>query len=120
MCLSFSHKENAWIIDSGCSHHMTGDKSNFTTLEPYDGGWVTFGNHKRKSKIIGLGTVGNQHLTIKNVYLVDGLTYNLLSVSKLCDTGYYVKFDTNGCYLVKSSNDEIIYTGIRDKNVYHL
>jgi hypothetical protein len=46
-----SHRENIWILDSGCSHHMTGFNSNFSSLEPYDGGTVTFGNNKRKSKI---------------------------------------------------------------------
>ena len=120
MCLITSHKENAWIIDSGCSHHMTGDKSNFKYLESYDGGSVTFGSNQRKSSIIGLGSVGNQNLTISDVYLVEGLNFNLLSVSKLCDAGYYIKFDKNACYLMKASNDKLIYTGERKKNVYYL
>jgi hypothetical protein len=30
-------KNDKWIIDSGCSHHMTGDKSKFITLTCYDG-----------------------------------------------------------------------------------
>ena len=120
MCLISSQKESAWIIDSGCSHHMTGDKSNFKFLEPYDGGTVTFGNNQRKSSIIGIGSIGNQHLTISNVYLVDGLDYNLLSVSKLCDSGYYAKFDLDACHIVRSSDNALIYTGKRKKNVYYL
>ena len=99
---------------------MTGDKSIFKLLEPYDGGTVTFGNDNRKSSIIGIGSIGNQHLTISNVYLVDGLDYNLLSVSKLCDSGYYAKFDANACHLVRSSDDALIYSGKRKKNVYYL
>ena len=37
-------KGDRWIIDSGCSHHMTGDKSKFQTLEYYKENCVKFGN----------------------------------------------------------------------------
>ena len=67
------HKESAWIVDSGC--YMTGDKSNFISLESYNGGTVTFGSNFRKSKIVGIGKVGNENLTIKDVYLVEGLNF---------------------------------------------
>lgn len=33
-----------WILDSGCSGHMTGDKNKFSELQEYDGGSVKFGN----------------------------------------------------------------------------
>lgn len=31
-------EKDEWVIDSGCSHHMTGDKSKFVSVEWYDGG----------------------------------------------------------------------------------
>ena len=102
-----TQKDKAWLLDSGCSHHMTGCRSNFITLEPYDGGLVTFGT--TKSKIIGIGKVGNQNLTISNVYFVNGLNFNLLSISQLCDAGYDVKFDSQACYLINSNTKQIIY-----------
>ena len=40
--ISYVNKSDRWIIDSGCSHHMTGDK-NFITLEYYNGNSVRFG-----------------------------------------------------------------------------
>jgi hypothetical protein len=42
----------AWIIDSGCTHHMTGNKINFKTLQQIDGGIATFGGNQ--GKIIGI------------------------------------------------------------------
>ena len=44
--ISHVSKNYTWIIDSGCSHHMTGDKTNFEHFEDYDGGSVRFGNNE--------------------------------------------------------------------------
>ena len=72
-----------WLLDSGCSRHMMGDKSNFLSLTAIDGGRVAFGNGKFE-KIIGIGKIGKSlSYSIDNVYLVDGLQHNLLSVSQI-------------------------------------
>jgi hydroxymethylpyrimidine/phosphomethylpyrimidine kinase len=42
--LHAQNKENQWYIYSGCSSHMTGDKSKFLTLKEVNGGSVTFGS----------------------------------------------------------------------------
>ena len=42
--ISHVSKNDTWIIDSGCSHHMTSDKTNFEHLEHYDGESVRSGN----------------------------------------------------------------------------
>ena len=47
---------NSWYIDSGCSKHMTGDKSNFLTLSESKSRNVTFGNYA-PGKIKGKGMV---------------------------------------------------------------
>jgi GAG-pre-integrase domain len=81
---------------------------------------LIFGNNKKKSKIIGIGTIGVKNLTISNVYLVDGLNFNLLSISQLCDAGLYVKFDVEACYLINAKTNKIIYKGSRIDDMYHL
>ena len=45
-----------WYLDSGCSRHMTGNKSLFQTLFEGKIGTVTFGDGS-KSVIRGIGTV---------------------------------------------------------------
>jgi len=62
-----------WFLDSGCSRHMTGDKSNFLSLTAFDGGRVAFGNDKY-GKIVSVGKIGKSlYHSIDNIYLVDGL-----------------------------------------------
>ena len=74
--------ENKWIMDSGCSRHMTGDKKWFSSLTPLSHKeYVTFGDDK-KGKVLGTGVIKlNDHFTLNDVALVDRLRYNLLSVS---------------------------------------
>jgi hypothetical protein len=49
--------ENNWLMDSGCSRHMTGDKkwcSNLTLLSHKE--YVTFEDDK-KGKVLGTGII---------------------------------------------------------------
>ncbi|KAK2436266.1 bromodomain-containing protein [Trifolium repens] len=88
-------KESSWYLDSGCSRHMIGDKLLFHTLNQQEGGTVGFGGNQ-KGKIIGIGTVGNSSLSISNVWLVDGLHHNLLSISQLSDQSIVFKSNRKG------------------------
>ena len=42
--VTYVNKNDRCIIDRGCSHHMTGEKSNFITFTQYDGNSVRFEN----------------------------------------------------------------------------
>ncbi|GJZ24532.1 retrovirus-related pol polyprotein from transposon TNT 1-94, partial [Tanacetum coccineum] len=54
VCLRTCLEPDEWIKDSGCSKHMTGNKSLFSTYNAYDEGNVVFGSNI-KGKIIGKG-----------------------------------------------------------------
>ena len=43
--ISYVSKNDSWIIDSGCSHHMTSDLNKFDKFEETnDGGTIQLGN----------------------------------------------------------------------------
>ena len=82
------------MIDSGCTNHMTREKKMFSSFETNDESNenIMFGDNS-KGKVLGLGKVAisNDH-SISNVFLVNSLNYNLLSVSQLCEIGYNCLF----------------------------
>jgi hypothetical protein len=52
--------------------------------------------------LVGLNRSTCSHskgLSIENVFLVNGLKHNLLSISQLCDKGYKIIFN-HACYLI--------------------
>lgn len=54
-------ESSQWYLDSGCSRHMTGDKSKLTSLKAYQGGSVTFGDGS-VSQVIGKGTISGPNI----------------------------------------------------------
>ena len=78
MCLAA--KTEMWYLDSGCSRHMTGNKSLLNNIKKVAAGGVTFGDSS-KGRIIGIGDIRNDQVKISNVQLVTGLKYNLLSIN---------------------------------------
>ena len=79
--ISYVGKNNTWIIDNGCSHDMTRDKTKFEHFKWYDGGSLRFGNNEPcciKGKVcISL----TNELVCDNDYWVEGLEHNILSVA---------------------------------------
>ena len=109
---------NTWYLNSGCSKHMTGGKSQFSKLELKSGRYVTFGD-KSKGKIIGKGDVGKKHSPIiKNVCLIDGLKHNLLSISQLCDMNNHVVFESSHCIIKSIKDRKFLFIGHRHENFY--
>ena len=70
-----------WVLDSGCSQHMTGNDSMFTSFEdPGDHEHVTYGDNTR-GKVLGLGRIAiSKDLSISNVLFVEALSFNLICV----------------------------------------
>jgi hypothetical protein len=78
-----------WLIDSGCSRHMTGGKGWFSCLVPVvTERYITFGDNGR-GHVLSEGEIKvSDKITLRRVALVQSLGYNLLSVSQLLDYGF--------------------------------
>ena len=94
-----------WYLDSGCSKHMTRNKALFKTLFEGKIVIVTFGDGS-KSVIRGIGTVDIPGLPVfEDVWYVDGLKANLLSISQICDNGLNVLFTKYECEILGGGGD---------------
>jgi hypothetical protein len=74
--------ENKWLMDSGCTRHMTENKKWFSSLTPLSHKeYVSFGDDKN-GKVLSTGIIKvTDYFTLNDVALVDELRYNLLSIS---------------------------------------
>jgi hypothetical protein len=67
----------------------------------------------------GLGKIAISHYhSISNVFLVDSLDYNLLSVSQLCKMGYNCLFTDVGVNVFRRSDDSLAFKGVLDGQLY--
>ncbi|GJT19338.1 reverse transcriptase domain-containing protein [Tanacetum coccineum] len=82
-----------WYLDSGCSKHMTGDRSQLTNF------------------------IGN--VTISMVYYVEGLGHNLFSVGQIYDSDLEVAFRKHICF-VRNLEGVDLFSGSQGTNLYSL
>ncbi|GKA75736.1 hypothetical protein Tco_0782114 [Tanacetum coccineum] len=80
-----------FIVDSGCSKHMTENLKLLTNFVEKFLGTVKFGNDQI-APILGYGDLVQGTITIKRVYYVEGLNHNLFSVGQFCDADLEVAF----------------------------
>ncbi|GKD07610.1 putative ribonuclease H-like domain-containing protein [Tanacetum coccineum] len=80
--------KNKGVIDSGCSRHMTGNRSYLTDYEEIDGGFVAFEGNSKGGKITGKGTLGHVNFKTMNKHvrgnLVRGLPSKLFEINQIC------------------------------------
>uniref|UniRef100_A0A2N9FG96 CCHC-type domain-containing protein n=1 Tax=Fagus sylvatica TaxID=28930 RepID=A0A2N9FG96_FAGSY len=90
--------KNDWIVDSGCSNHMTGDKHKLQNLSEYKGGRVVVTADNSRLPIAHIGKTivtpryNSNQVPLQDVYHVPGMKKNLLSVAQLTLSGHYVLF----------------------------
>ncbi|GKA41062.1 putative ribonuclease H-like domain-containing protein, partial [Tanacetum coccineum] len=92
--------KNKGVIDSGCSRHMTGNRSYLTDYEEIDGGFVAFGGNSKGGKITRKGKIRTGKLDFKDVYFVKELKFNLFSVLQMCDKKNSVLFTDTACVVL--------------------
>nr|GEW63764.1 integrase, catalytic region, zinc finger, CCHC-type, peptidase aspartic, catalytic [Tanacetum cinerariifolium] len=107
-----------WYLDSGCSKHMTGDRSQLTHFVNKFLGTIKFSNDHME-KIMGYGDYNIGNVTISVVYFVEGLRHNLFSVGQFCDSDIEVAFRQHTCF-IRNLKDVDLMTGSRGNNLYTL
>jgi hypothetical protein len=97
--------ENKWLMDFGCSRHMTRNKKWISSLTPLSHKeYATFEDDK-KGKVLGTSIIKiNDYFTLNDVALVDKLRYNLFSVSQLIDADLDVLFHKSSSQVLDSSS----------------
>ncbi|GJY34995.1 hypothetical protein Tco_0420373 [Tanacetum coccineum] len=104
-----------WIVDSGCSKHMMGDRSLLKNFIEKFMGIVHFGNDNFAA-ITGYDDYIQGNITICHVYYVEGLGYNLFSVGQFCDGDLEVAFRSKTCYVRYLEGDDLLTRG-RESNL---
>ncbi|GKF01077.1 hypothetical protein Tco_0028000, partial [Tanacetum coccineum] len=94
-------------LDSGCSKHMTEDRSQLTNFVNKFFGTVKFGNDHLE-KILGYGDYQIGNVMISRVYYVEGLGHNLK-----------VAFRQH-TYFIRNLDGDDLLIGSRSNNLYTL
>ncbi|GJX71038.1 hypothetical protein Tco_0308209 [Tanacetum coccineum] len=105
-----------WYLGSGCSKHMTGNRSKHKNFVEKFIGTVRFGND-HFGAIMGYGDYVIGDSVISRVYYVEGLGHNLFSIGKFCDSDLEVAFIKHS-YFVRDINGADLLKGSRSTNLY--
>ncbi|GKC17965.1 retrovirus-related pol polyprotein from transposon TNT 1-94 [Tanacetum coccineum] len=105
-----------WYLDSGCSKHMTGNRSQLMNFVSKFLGTVRFENDQIAS-IMGYGDYQLGNVVISRVCYVEGLGHNLFSVSQFCDADLEVAFWKNTCFIRNLEGVDLL-SGSRHINLY--
>ncbi|GKB05626.1 ribonuclease H-like domain-containing protein [Tanacetum coccineum] len=116
-------KSDQGIFDSGCSRHMTGNKSFLTDYQEIDGGFVAFGGSLKGGKITRKGKIKTRKLDFEDVYFVQELKFNLFSVSQMCDKKNSVLFTKTECLVLSHDfklldKSQVLLKVPRQNNMY--
>ncbi|GJW99404.1 retrovirus-related pol polyprotein from transposon TNT 1-94 [Tanacetum coccineum] len=105
-----------FIVDSGCTKHMTGNLSLLCNFVEKYLGTVRFGNDQF-APILGYGDLVQGNITINRVYYVEGLNHNLFSVGQFCDADLEVAFRKSTCFVRDLQGNDLL-TGNRGTDLY--
>jgi transposase InsO family protein len=118
-CFSTRSSSECWLIDSGCTNHMTYDRTLFKDLTPTQISKVRIGNGvyiaaKGKGTVVISTSSGIK--TISDVLYVPDIDQNLLSVGQLIEKGFKVSFENKLCIIFDTTGREILRVNMKGKS----
>lgn len=115
-----THEHTVWLVDSGCSHHMSGVKELFKTLDEAETQKVRLGDDKELQvagcETVALKTADGQTKLIHNVRYIPSLAHYLLSIGQLMTAAYSVVFQGDMCQIKDVKTGEKLVNIHRTKN----
>ncbi|GJX85154.1 retrovirus-related pol polyprotein from transposon TNT 1-94 [Tanacetum coccineum] len=113
------------IFDSGCSRHMTGNKSYLTDYQDINGGFVAFVGSPKGGKFTRKGKIRTGKLDFEDLYFVKELKFNLFSVSQMCDKKISVLFTETECLVLSPDfklldESQVLLKVPKTENMYSL
>nr|GEW82844.1 integrase, catalytic region, zinc finger, CCHC-type, peptidase aspartic, catalytic [Tanacetum cinerariifolium] len=106
-----------FIVDSGCSKHMTGNLKLLINFVKKFLGTVKSENDQI-APILGNGDLVQGAVMIKRVYYVEGLNHNLFSVGQFCDADLEVAFRNSTCYIRGLKRNDLLTVIVDDYSRY--
>ncbi|KAG8489027.1 hypothetical protein CXB51_017119 [Gossypium anomalum] len=108
-----------WILDSGCTFHMSPNRDWFTTYETVSEGVILMGNNA-SCKIAGVGTIKVKMFdgvvrTLSDVRHVPELKRNFISLSTLDSKGY--RYTAKSGVLKISKGSLVVMKGIEQRGL---
>nr|GEY21431.1 retrovirus-related Pol polyprotein from transposon TNT 1-94 [Tanacetum cinerariifolium] len=107
-----------WYLESGCSKHISGDRSQLINFVQKFLGTGKFRND-HVAKIMGYIDYKIGNMTISRVYSVDRLGHNLFLMGQFCDSDLEVAFHQHTCFISNLDGVDLL-TGSRGNNLYTL
>nr|GEZ50707.1 hypothetical protein [Tanacetum cinerariifolium] len=105
-----------FIVDSGCTKHMTGNLKLLCNFVEKFLGTVRFGNDQF-APILGYGDLVQRNAEINRVYYVKGLNHNLFLVGQFCDVDLEVAFRKSTCFVRDLQGNNLLIDN-RGSNLY--
>nr|GEY44643.1 retrovirus-related Pol polyprotein from transposon TNT 1-94 [Tanacetum cinerariifolium] len=105
-----------FIVDSGCTKHMTGNLTLLCNFVEKHLGTLHFGNDQF-APILGYGDLVQGNITINRVYYVEGLNHNLFFVGQFYSADLEVAFRKSTCFVRDLQGNDLL-TGNRGSDIY--
>ncbi|XP_031281255.1 uncharacterized protein LOC116139730 [Pistacia vera] len=110
---------DAWLIDSGCTNHITTNLQDFVNLDrayhsKFKVGNEEFVDVKGKGDVV-VQTKSSVKL-IPNVLYVPEISHNLLSVGQMLEKNYILHFQDQSCTILDSEGSELIRVRLMGKS----
>ena len=101
----------SWYLDSGATHHVSGDSSAFSSIQPTSGNQVRSAGGQ-SHQVTGIGNADIQLSSgaiksVSSVLYTPGITKNLISVGTLADQHKTLIFRSHGCFIIDNATSQV-------------